>query len=298
MNIQNKVFIFLIALFLIGGGVYLLFINYTRVTVVAPVITPTSTPVIFDPLNATYFIDDTPVALVNGQVKTGTSSTIVFGQPTISDLNDDGLDDAALMLTQDTGGSGTFYYVAVAINTANGARGTNAILLGDRIAPQNIEIKSGQIIANYVDRKPNEPMTTPPSVGFSVYFFLDGDILKKLFSPTQTITYLISQSDPVKYCNGVDMDSTGYQKTITTEMTTSTSELNTNILQLIKSIINVATTGMCREALNRVDITENKGVVTISPIEAWAGVSITMCSCRPQVEVNLLRLPGITEVLW
>jgi len=304
MNTQKKVLIFIISLLLVGVVVYLLSVNFFRapalnpVVTPNPVLTPTSTPVVFNPLNATYFIDNAPVVLANGQAKTETSSTLVFGQPTVGDLNGDGLADAALILTQDTGGSGTFYYVAAAINTASGAQGTNAILLGDRIAPQNIEIKSGQIIANYADRKPTEPMTTPPSVGVSAYLALDGSTLKKLFTPIQTITYLISKSDSTKYCNGADMDSAGYQKTIITERTTSTPELNTTVLQLIKSTINAATTGMCREALNQVNITENNGVVSIPPIEGWAGISIAMCSCKPQVEVNLLRLPGITKVLW
>jgi hypothetical protein len=298
MNILKKVLIFIISLLLVGGGVYLLYVNYAKAPVVNPIVAPVSTPAVFDPLKATYVIDNVSVALVNGQAKTATASTMVFGQPATGDLNGDGLADAALILTQDTGGSGTFYYAVAALNTASGAQGTNAILLGDRIAPQNIAIESGQIIANYADRKPGEPMTTPPSVGVSLYLSVNGTTLQRSFTPVQTITYLISPADSTKYCNGVDMDSAGYQKTITTERTTSTPELNTTILQLIKATINAATTGMCREALNQTSITESNGVVTISPLEGWAGVSITMCSCKPQVEVNLLRLPGITKVVW
>lgn len=300
MNTQKKFIIFIIFLFLIGGGAYLLFINYFRVPTIDLKIIPSPvvTSVVFNPLSATYSIDDVPVTLSNGQSKDETSSTSIFGQPTIGDLNGDGSADAALILTQNTGGSGTFYYVVAAINTASSTQGTNAVLLGDRIAPQNIEIKSNQIIVNYADRKLTEPMTTAPSVGVSVYLTLDGTSLKKIFAPTKTITYLASKIDSTKYCNGVDMDSASYEKTITDERTTSTPELNTTILQLIKATINAATTNMCREALNRVNITESKGVVSISPIDAWAGVSITMCSCKPLVEVNLLRLPGITKILW
>ena len=50
-----------------------------------------------------------------------------------------------------------------------GFRGTNAVLLGDRIAPQTIEIRDGVVIANYTDRRPEESMAVPPSVGMSKY---------------------------------------------------------------------------------------------------------------------------------
>ena len=115
----------------------------------------------FDPLNATYVIDGQSVALVDGKAQAPAApgsaeqvATTVFGQPVAGDLNGDGKSDAALMLVQDSGGSGTFYYIAAAINTPSGAIGTNAILLGDRIAPQNIAIQNGQIVANYADPQP------------------------------------------------------------------------------------------------------------------------------------------------
>lgn len=71
------------------------------------------------------------------------------------------------MLTQDGGGSETFFYVAVALKTEAGYQGTNAILLGDRIAPQPTFIENGMIVVNYADRKAGEPVTTPPSWGVS-----------------------------------------------------------------------------------------------------------------------------------
>lgn len=117
-------------------------------------------------------------------------------------------------------------------------------------------------------------------------------------SSSPAITYLVSPIDSTKYCNGADMDSAGYRKTITVEQSTSASEVNPTKMQIIRTVIDAATDGMCREALDQTEIVENNGIVYITPFGAWAGVSITMCSCQPQVEVNLLRLPGITKVLW
>ena len=129
-----------------------------------------------DPQNATYIIEGQSVTLINGRAESAvainSASKIVtqyFGNEAIGDLNGDGMPDVAFVLSQSTGGSGTFYYVAVALKTANGYQGTNAILLGDRIAPQTTEIRSGQLIVNYADRNPGEPMTTQPSLGVSKY---------------------------------------------------------------------------------------------------------------------------------
>jgi len=38
-------------------------------------------------------------------------------------------------------------------------------MLGDRISPRQIVIRNGVVIAGYDDRRPGEPMATPPSIG-------------------------------------------------------------------------------------------------------------------------------------
>jgi hypothetical protein len=259
------------------------------------------TAAVFNPLTANYLINGEEVSLVNGKAVGGDNSkttTAVFGEPMIGDLNGDGVNDAALIITQDSGGSGLFYYVAAAINTKDGAEGTNAVLLGDRIAPQNGEITDGQIIENYADRKISDPMTTAPSVGVSLYLALNGTTLEKTVAPTQKVTYLISEASTTKYCNGVDMDSAGYQKTITVKKSTSTEAVVPTTLQIVKTVISAATTGMCHTVMTGLNVSVNGGVVKIPAIDGWAGVSIVMCSCKPQVEVNLLQIPGITQVVW
>ncbi len=114
------------------------------------------------------------VAEVSGEDAVGKTTTRYFGNELLKDLNDDGREDAVFLLTQDGGGSGTFFYVVAALNTEAGYVGSEAILLGDRIAPQTTESGPGkQIIVNYADRAPDEPMSTPPSVGKSVRLILD-----------------------------------------------------------------------------------------------------------------------------
>ena len=134
--------------------------------------------------DTTYSIDGQPVTLSGGvseqQVAPDSATKIktsVFGELTLGDVNGDGQNDAALILTQDGGGSGTFYYLAVAYSSSTGIVGTNALLLGDRVAPQTLEIKNGMVIANYATRKPDEPMSTAPSVGVSLYAAMRGGVL-------------------------------------------------------------------------------------------------------------------------
>jgi hypothetical protein len=123
-----------------------------------------------DPLNITFTISGKSYTLTNGKVE---KEIAVFGEPVYGDLNGDGVNDAVMYLTQETGGSGTFFYVVEAINYNGFYKGTNAMLLGDRIAPQNINIMDGRAVANFAERKPGEPFATQPSIGKSVYVYYD-----------------------------------------------------------------------------------------------------------------------------
>lgn len=127
--------------------------------------------------NISYEINGQKINLVNGyseiEIVSGSASklkTNYFGNEVLGDLNGDGLEDIVFLLMQDGGGSGTFFYVVVALKTEKSYQGLNAILLGDRIAPQTTEFRDGKIIVNYADRKSGEPMTVEPSVGVSRYF--------------------------------------------------------------------------------------------------------------------------------
>ena len=138
----------------------------------------TSTPISFaDAIkNGTYTFGEETVKLTNGTFSqpvapnSATKSTIsIFGEPVYGDLDTDGDQDAALMLTTNEGGSGTFFYAVLVMNNNGTYTPTNTMLLGDRIAPQNINIINGRAIYNYAERKASEPMTASPSIGKSLY---------------------------------------------------------------------------------------------------------------------------------
>jgi hypothetical protein len=103
-----------------------------------------------------------------------TQDTIrVIGEPALGDANRDGHRDAALLIANDPGGSGTFYYAVLAVKEADSYRATNALLLGDRISPLTVEYLDLRFVYNYLDRRSDEPMTTPPSVVKSLWIRFD-----------------------------------------------------------------------------------------------------------------------------
>jgi hypothetical protein len=162
-----------VAVVLVIGGVWF----WTNRSI-SPIQTPA--PGAADYKNVTVIIDGEPVTLVNGRAEVaavpGSAARVVtqyFGNEATGDLNGDGVPDIAFLLTQNSGGSGTFYYVTAAIKTASGYEGTDAVLLGDRIAPQTTEIRDGKLIVNYAERKAGSPMTARPSEGKSLYLKLN-----------------------------------------------------------------------------------------------------------------------------
>lgn len=115
---------------------------------------------------AEYLIDGQPTKLVG--------DTKFFGNELKTDLDGDGRDDIVFLITQNKGGSGTFYYAVAALNTDRGYVGGQALFLGDRIAPQTTEKGKWKIvIINYADRALTDPFTTPPSIGKSIWLIFD-----------------------------------------------------------------------------------------------------------------------------
>lgn len=135
--------------------------------------------------DAEYVIDGQRIQLKDGVAETeaapGSASKITtryFGNEIQTDLDGDGREDVAFILTQDGGGSGTFFYAVAALNTERGYVGSDGYLLGDRIAPQSTSLSQNPrhvrvVVFNYADRAPGEPMTAQPSVGKSVYLKID-----------------------------------------------------------------------------------------------------------------------------
>lgn len=153
-----------------------------------PQVLPNQT--VSDYKNITYTIENQPVTLKNGYsevaIAPGSASKTItkyFGNEAVGYLNEDTVPDVAFLLTQETGGSGVFYYLAAALKTDAGYTAANTIFLGDRIAPETLQITNGTLTVNYAIRKPSEPMSAVPSVSISKYFkFENGQLLEQMDS--------------------------------------------------------------------------------------------------------------------
>ncbi len=109
-----------------------------------------------------------------------TKTKISLGkEQTSGDLNGDGVQDAAVTLIVDPGGSGTFIYLAAVLNQDGAARPVASVFLGDRIIVKSLAIESGEIVVTLLTRKPDEAMATEPTVKVTQKFRLEGD---KLFA--------------------------------------------------------------------------------------------------------------------
>jgi hypothetical protein len=134
------------------------------------------------PRDATYLVEGESVRLQNGRAvrpaAPGAATAIrtqVLGAPTYGDIDGDGDTDAVLFLVQDPGGSGTFYYVAAAQKIDGGYRGGTAVLIGDRITPNRLDVVHGVVVVDYLERAPGEPMAAKPALALTSYLMLEGD---------------------------------------------------------------------------------------------------------------------------
>jgi hypothetical protein len=141
-------------------------------------IVPVSPPAAVTDLTVT--IDDQKFTLSNGvaEIPAASGSAVkttirLIGEPAMGDADGDGDLDAALLIQNDPGGSGTFYYAVVALNNGGVYRASNALLLGDRIEPQTVEFTDGRFAYTYAERRAGEPMVAYPSIEKTVLITVD-----------------------------------------------------------------------------------------------------------------------------
>lgn len=178
---NQKTSLLLAALIVLGSVVFLVYSNYYggNTEFVAPDTSANLGKKDFNPLDTTYNIEDGAITLIDGkmekEIASGSASKIkteVWGKPVEADLTDDGVIDAALILTYSAGGSGTFYYIAASLHNFESkiTNGTNGILLGDRIAVKNLSVNGRDIAVEYMAREKDQPMVVPPSISITRHF--------------------------------------------------------------------------------------------------------------------------------
>ena len=111
--------------------------------------------------NAIYQgIYDEPVQLENGKYEgdpfqeggaSRPSVTLVETLTAFGDLDGDGVEDAAIVLVEDSGGSGTFLYLAAVLNREEQPFNQATLLLGDRVNVKSIEIEDQQVLVDFIE---------------------------------------------------------------------------------------------------------------------------------------------------
>lgn len=114
--------------------------------------------------NATSTVDSEP------------QTTKHWGGDLKGDFDNNGVEDVVFILTQEKEGESILYYVTALMNKTVTIP---AILLGDRIAPQTINLEKNNVIAvNYADRKAGESFTVQPSFAKTLRLKIDSQTMQ------------------------------------------------------------------------------------------------------------------------
>jgi len=145
--------------------------------------------------------------------------------------------------------------------------------------------------------RPAEPSAAAPSSVAAEH--APKDPKEESSAKNDGMTSILVSNSTETFCDGSKMDSAGYRKTLTKEERVQLPANDGTLAGKAKAVA-IAAGGLCSGALKHLDrdFTVRDGVVRIPPIPGWAGIGIAMCTCKPEVEVNLLRLPGIWKVVW
>ncbi len=185
-------------------------VDAPNVVVEKPIVPSTPNSIAYTIDGAEYVLSDGVYTAPTAPGSASMTTVRLFGEPVYGDLDKDGDDDAAVLLTYSADGSGTFYYAAIARKSGDTYTSTNALLLGDRIAPQTVEINEGNAVYNYAVRMEGEPMTTPPSMGKSTWIHLDsttgeiGELVKDFEGEVDT-TQMNLEMKKWEWVQSVDM---------------------------------------------------------------------------------------------
>jgi len=135
-----------------------------------------------DPLNATYRIEGVEVSLEDGRAQTevAPSSAEIITTEVVGELvplaTTQGAANAVL-LRQDLGGTGSFYYLALAVSNGDGFLGSEAVYLGDRIEEVTVQPWGELMWVSYGTRATSTSFAEPADVPVTRYFYTRGATL-------------------------------------------------------------------------------------------------------------------------
>jgi heat shock protein HslJ len=134
---------------------------------------------------ATYEVEELgTIQLTDGQYRNqygeGATQVDLVGleAAALGDLNGDGLDDAAVILWWQSGGTGTFIYLAAVVNEGGAPRQAGIAQLGDRVRIEALSIDDGEIVIDAIAHGPDDPMCCPTQIVRSGYALEGGALVE------------------------------------------------------------------------------------------------------------------------
>lgn len=122
-----------------------------------------------DPSNAGYYIDGIVYTLSNGILDQQIEDSTIFNKFKLlefkasGDINQDSVDDSVVVLINDAGGSGVFYYLGI-LTSGPTPIIENTSFLGDRIEIKEINFVDGNFEVLYLDRDVETSFDQPPTI--------------------------------------------------------------------------------------------------------------------------------------
>ena len=136
-----------------------------------------------------------------GYISVKMSDIAAFG-----DLNGDGQSDAAIILAENFGGSGTYVIVYAILNQGGQPQAAASALIDDRALVHTLSIQDGQILVDATIHGPNDPMCCPGLPSKGIYRLSENNLVLTQFSTTTAngVDRVIQVDSPA---NGTEINS-------------------------------------------------------------------------------------------
>jgi hypothetical protein len=174
-------------------------------------IAPTSSPagLTLDSLrNGTYVTtyESQTVTLINGFYSGSMGATPysvrMLTTYALGDLNGDGNNDAAIILAENSGGTGTFVSVVAVLDQGGAAQQVSQEKLGDRVVVNSVDITSGVIHLDMVVDGPNDPLCCPSLPQKQNYWLINSRLwLMRVTSTVGGTEHLININSPAVWAS-------------------------------------------------------------------------------------------------
>ncbi len=239
-------------------------------------------------INATYSgIYTEPVTLVDGKYEgepfePGSASlpTVEYLGEEFGDLNGDGVEDAAVFLVENSGGTGNFVYVAAQLNQGGQPVDAGAVWIEDRIQIISAAIENGQIKLEITAEGPGDAACCKSHKTNKTYALQNGQLAE-----------IPGEEIPMKKISAADLNGTAW---VLQELDTDQPALTDAPITLSFADGQISGSGGCNNYNGSFTLgEENPFAMTIGPIAA------TQMACPEPVmgqeTAYLAALQGVTQ---